>query len=108
MINVVDRKCEDEACNKRPTFGEPGQKRARYCAEHSSEGMVDVVNKKCTFDGCVKHPFYGMPGSNKVCGVSVPCVACRVLLRVVTRLFRVGGYIRVILIRCEGVYIIYP
>jgi len=58
-IDVTNKKCKVDTCNKYPGFGKPGKK-ALYCAYHGKElGCIDVVSKLCRSIKCTKHPSYG-------------------------------------------------
>ena len=35
--------CRHEGCNKTPSFNEPGEKVAKYCADHKSSEMKNVI-----------------------------------------------------------------
>jgi len=46
MLNVIDKTCEHEGCRKRPTYGDAGSKRARFCATHKCVEMMNVAQRK--------------------------------------------------------------
>ena len=52
-----------ERCSKIPTFNQPGETKARFCAEHKEAGMVDVRSKTC--ERCGKQPTFNRPGETK-------------------------------------------
>jgi hypothetical protein len=59
MINVKNKTCAHEGCNKQPCYGiENGL--AEFCATHKKDGMIDVNNKKCAHEKCNKQPNYGV------------------------------------------------
>ncbi|CAM9293047.1 unnamed protein product [Sphacelaria rigidula] len=64
MVDVKSKKCGDEGCSKRPSFGVVGSKKAEFCSKHAMAGMVDVRVGKCGYGGCSKHPSFGVVGSN--------------------------------------------
>ena len=65
MINVTNKKCEVDGCEKIPTYNVRGKKKGRFCADHKESNMVDVKNKKCEADGCEKIPAYNVRGKKK-------------------------------------------
>ena len=36
MIDLVTSKCLETSCMKRPNYGNPGDKRPKFCKDHSS------------------------------------------------------------------------
>ena len=44
MVDVVNKRCGHEDCNKRLSYGKVGNK-AERCSGHTGDGMVDVRNK---------------------------------------------------------------
>ena len=63
MVNVRNKKCRTEACDKRPSFGVAGTKTAEYCAQHAPDGMVNVKSRKCRTESCGKEPSFGVAGT---------------------------------------------
>lgn len=61
MINVCDRTCLIDECNRRPCFNYSDKNKGLYCSYHKLEGMIDVKHKKCKFEGCNKIPSYNLP-----------------------------------------------
>lgn len=51
-----------KGCNKIPSFGMEGTKKANLCSQHAEQGMVDVNSKKCRHQGCDTLPLFGSPG----------------------------------------------
>jgi hypothetical protein len=51
MINVKNRICKIENCNKRPIYNFENEK-ALYCSEHKQENMINVVTIKCNEKNC--------------------------------------------------------
>jgi predicted nucleic acid-binding Zn ribbon protein len=58
MINVKDKKCENEGCNKQSMYNYEGQTKAIYCSSHKLYNMVDIRSKKCEHEGCNTRPTY--------------------------------------------------
>ena len=47
MVDVVNKHCARQGCNKLPRFGLAGSKVSIYISwEHPEDGMVDVVNER--------------------------------------------------------------
>ena len=68
MIDVKNKKCVFENCNKQPNYNVIGEK-AIYCGEHKLDNMIDVNNKKCLFENCNKRPNYNVIGEKAIyCG----------------------------------------
>ncbi|CAM9224280.1 unnamed protein product, partial [Sphacelaria rigidula] len=63
MVDVVNKKCNDDGCSKTPSFCLAGGKNVKFCARYARAGMVDVVTKKCDHEGCSKKPSYDVAGS---------------------------------------------
>ena len=40
MVDVYSRKCEEEGCQKQPSYNDPGNKHKRFCNAHKLDGMV--------------------------------------------------------------------
>ena len=62
---MVNKRCED-CQKKRPNFGMPDERKARWChaCSQKHEGAENVVSKRC--EECKnKQPSYGMPSDNK-------------------------------------------
>jgi hypothetical protein len=54
MVNVKDKTCEEDGCEKIPNYNIHGEKRARFCAEHRYQDMINVKSKKCEEGECEK------------------------------------------------------
>lgn len=72
---VNNPKCEEEVCNKQPTFGDPVTTKASHCKAHAPEGFIDVRNKRCIEEGCdslIKDatPFCVSHGGGKTCALA--------------------------------------
>ena len=63
MINVKNRKCHHNGCNKQPTYNIKSSKVAKFCSEHKELYMVNVISKTCQYEKCVKIPNYNKKGS---------------------------------------------
>ena len=61
----MTRRCKN--CSKRPTYNFDGKKKAIYCNEHKSDGMIDVISKRCNTPFCLTRP------STKYNGYCLPC-----------------------------------
>ena len=67
----MPRKCKQDECSIRPSFGFPDDKKATYCGPHGTLlGMVDIRNKRCLQTECTKQPNFGLPNdkSPTYCG----------------------------------------
>ncbi|CAN0032688.1 unnamed protein product [Ectocarpus fasciculatus] len=42
MINVRRKRCGHPGCTKRPSYGNPGSKKAEFCTQHAQHDMVNV------------------------------------------------------------------
>lgn len=62
MINVMDKKCQFDGCNKIPNFNIDGKTLGIFCVIHKKLGMVDVKNRKCDFHECNIRTYYGFIG----------------------------------------------
>lgn len=68
---MKDRRCEHELCYLQPSFSLPGEKKARFCSDHSTEGMVNVRHPRCRHRDdpgaggkrCLVYPTFGDKGS---------------------------------------------
>jgi hypothetical protein len=68
MVDVVNKLCESDECQSRPTYDVEGGK-GRYCKIHKSSDMVDVCNKRCNIDGCSSRPNFDIRGGRgQFCG----------------------------------------
>jgi hypothetical protein len=47
MVDVVNKICNHESCDKHPTFGLKGSKKGLFCSDHKGPEMIDVVNRRC-------------------------------------------------------------
>ena len=62
MINVNDKTCLFENCEKQPNYNYVGEKIALYCVSHKLKDMIDVIHKTCLFTNCPKFPSYNFEG----------------------------------------------
>jgi hypothetical protein len=60
MIDVMSKRCEHVGCITLATFGDPVEKKKRFCDDHKLPGMIDVMSKKCEHDGCITRASYGI------------------------------------------------
>lgn len=51
-------------CEKRPSFGLPGEIPI-YCSAHKTPEMIDVKHKSCAYEGCNKEPYFNSPEESK-------------------------------------------
>jgi hypothetical protein len=61
MIDVINTKCKEEDCNKRPNFNIQNEKNGMYCSEHKKENMIDINHKRCLHKNCYKQPNFNLP-----------------------------------------------
>ena len=47
MIDIVNKKCDFPDCNKIPSYGYEGDKKATKCVTHKLLDMINIVDKKC-------------------------------------------------------------
>ena len=47
MVDVKNKKCIHNGCQKQPFFNKENEKNALYCSLHKLEGMVDILSKTC-------------------------------------------------------------
>jgi hypothetical protein len=66
MIDIKNKKCQQEGCNKQPSFNFENETKAKYCKEHSEPGMIDIVSKRCQKEGCNTRPNYGYCGQSPI------------------------------------------
>ena len=59
MRDVIQKKCQNEGCEKVSTFGLQSRK-PLFCVSHREEGMLDVIHKKCRTERCKKIPIFGL------------------------------------------------
>ena len=52
MINVNDKTCLFENCEKQPNYNYEGNKKGIYCLSHKEIDMVNVVSKICIIENC--------------------------------------------------------
>ena len=64
MVNVVDKKCEENGCKKIPSYNFESLL-GKYCFEHKKKGMVNVISKRCEEIGCKKQPTFNFEGLPK-------------------------------------------
>jgi len=62
MIDVLNKKCEYNLCNKKPNFNYENESSPKYCSQHKLEEMIDIIHKKCVFPNCKIQPIYNFIG----------------------------------------------
>lgn len=65
MIDIANKKCAYNGCNKQPIFNEKGNNKRLFCFEHKNNDMVDVINKRCIHEGCEKQPSFNYENIKK-------------------------------------------
>ena len=65
MIDVINKRCQENGCSTHPTYNFNGQKKGLYCNEHKKLGMIDVKHERCQESGCDKQPSYNFNGQKK-------------------------------------------
>lgn len=65
MVDVVSKKCGNESCFNRSSYGVAGCTKAEFCSQYATAAMVDVVNKKWGSENSSNKPSYGVAGSGK-------------------------------------------
>jgi hypothetical protein len=65
MIDVINKRCIYEGCNKNPTFNIQSETKGIYCFEHKLTNMINVTDKKCIYEGCIKQPGFNLPSEIK-------------------------------------------
>lgn len=65
MVDVKNRRCSQQGCNKVPLYGVDGSNQREFCSEHKKDGMVNVTSRRCGQQGCTKWRYFGGSGSNQ-------------------------------------------
>lgn len=65
MINVIDKICQENTCNKRALFNTPDYTAPLYCLTHKLDGMVNLKSKRCAHPDCFVAPIYNIDGETK-------------------------------------------
>jgi hypothetical protein len=61
MVEVNNKKCNEENCNKRPSYNFKNEKKGNFCFKHKKTDMINVNEKrKCKL--CNKRPNYNIEG----------------------------------------------
>jgi hypothetical protein len=58
MIDVSNKKCEYNLCNKKPNFNYEYEKTPRFCSQHKFIDMVDIIHNTCCFPNCKTQSIY--------------------------------------------------
>lgn len=61
MIDVKNKRCEQEGCVSQAYFNIKGGK-CRFCSKHKTADMIDVKNKRCEHEGCDSRPRFNIKG----------------------------------------------
>lgn len=59
------RKCGDAECQRRSSFGYPGDSRASRCVAHKMEGQEDITSRRCERKGCTRIPSFRHRGEHR-------------------------------------------
>lgn len=62
MVNVKNRKCNNDECQTIATFNYPGMS-PLTCVKHKEPGMWDVTAIRCSIDDCITTANFGYPGN---------------------------------------------
>ena len=82
MAAIKRQLCEHRGCTRRPSFGAPGTKKARWCKAHRHSGSEDVVSKQhCEHPGCKKRPSFSTDKKPRWCATHKPAGAEDVINR---------------------------
>jgi hypothetical protein len=73
-INVKNKKCIFENCNKMPNYNYAHEKNPIYCKNHCLENMIDIKHKRCTYLGCNKIPSFNFENEKK----PIYCIAHKI------------------------------
>ena len=66
MVNVKNKLCKYEGCQKQPLFNYINEKEAVYCFEHKITYMVDVKHRICITDNCSNRARYNFFGNKPI------------------------------------------
>jgi hypothetical protein len=66
MVNIKDKKCMEEGCDKIPNFNYEGETKGKFCKKHKHDGMIDIKHRKCEIQGCKIQPTFNYEG--ELCG----------------------------------------
>jgi hypothetical protein len=64
MIDVKNKRCQAQGCNKQPSYNKEGESIGIFCFEHKEPDMIDVKNKRCQAQGCNKIPNFNKEGES--------------------------------------------
>lgn len=73
-IDVKNKKCIFENCNKIPNYNYAHEKNPIYCKNHCLENMIDIKHKRCTYLGCNKMPSFNFENEKK----PIYCIAHKI------------------------------
>src|SRR5215217_6178751 len=66
-----ERRCREQGCTTRPSYGLTGSKERLFCSRHKHPDHVNIVSKRCQDPDCISHPAYGIPGTKDALYCSV-------------------------------------
>jgi hypothetical protein len=49
----------ESACSRWPSYGDPVERRPRFCREHAAAGHVNLKARRCRALGCTRQPSFG-------------------------------------------------
>jgi len=59
MIDVKNKRCEENGCNIQASYGYKKNKKVLRCATHKLKNMVDLVSRLCTYSECSINATFG-------------------------------------------------
>ena len=62
MINMLDKKCKEDDCDKQPSFNYEGEKKGLYCSKHKKLNMINIKKKRCKENGCYTQANFNYEG----------------------------------------------
>ena len=62
MINMLDKKCKEDNCDKQPNFNYEGEKKGLYCSKHKKLNMINIKKKRCKENGCYTQANFNYEG----------------------------------------------
>ena len=65
MIDIKNKRCNEENCNKLPIFNFKEQKNPLYCSKHKKNNMIDMIHKSCIEENCKTFPSFNFKGLKK-------------------------------------------
>jgi hypothetical protein len=65
MIDVKNKKCEYNGCEKQPNYNFKGETKGKYCVKHKDLGMIDIKHILCEFNDCNIRPSFNFKNEKK-------------------------------------------